>query len=168
MGLPPRASHFLNGTWTKSADAPDVRSRSVSNQSRSVRRDQPAIEPDLRAAEFQVYAPMKLNLKEWPRVFGCPLLHWGNPPKPMPCGLFYKNQRIGWRWFATQRIPIAVRVKAWLRSSSGALADPPDRRVWSKVDGGPGRASASEHHGDFDDDQQTLASLTHILERGFA
>src|SRR5712691_13423351 len=36
MGLPPRASHFLNGTWTKSADAPDVRSRSVSNQSRSV------------------------------------------------------------------------------------------------------------------------------------
>ncbi len=128
MGLPPRASHFLNGTWTKSADAPDVRSRSVSNQSRSVRRDQSAIEPDLRAAEFQVYAPMKLNLKEWRRVFGCPLLHWGNPPKPMPCVLFYKNQRIGWRWFATQRIPIAVRVRAWLRSGSGALADPPDRR----------------------------------------
>ena len=41
------------------------------------------------------------------------------------------------------------------------------RSVWSVSDGGPGLGSASVSHGDFDDDEQTLTSLSSILTAGF-
>lgn len=41
------------------------------------------------------------------------------------------------------------------------------RTVWSVSDGGPGLSSASVSHGDFDDDEQTLVSLSSILTAGF-
>src|SRR5437870_948373 len=42
------------------------------------------------------------------------------------------------------------------------LAGPPDRRVWSRtVAGAPaGLQTASTHHGEFDNDPETLASLS--------
>ncbi len=39
--------------------------------------------------------------------------------------------------------------------------------VWSQQMGGNGLTSASMTHGDFDDDQATRSSLTHILKHGF-
>jgi len=44
----------------------------------------------------------------------------------------------------------------------------PNRTVWSKVDSGPGLASAAVHHGDFDDvDEPTIKSVKHIIGKGF-
>lgn len=44
----------------------------------------------------------------------------------------------------------------------------PDRTVWSIANGGDGLNSASERHGDFDDDAATLDSLGHIAANGLA
>lgn len=41
------------------------------------------------------------------------------------------------------------------------------RTVWSVVDDGVGRSSASRRHGDFDNDAVTLASLRHLIQHGF-
>lgn len=47
------------------------------------------------------------------------------------------------------------------------LAGGKQRSVWSIADGGPGTSSASVSHGDFDDDQKTLDSLSSILTEGY-
>jgi hypothetical protein len=40
--------------------------------------------------------------------------------------------------------------------------------VWSVENSGPGRASAADGHGEFDDeDPDTLKSLQHIVSQGF-
>ena len=43
------------------------------------------------------------------------------------------------------------------------LAERPDSEVWSVANGGDGLASGAVHHGDFDNDQATLASLQHFV-----
>lgn len=47
------------------------------------------------------------------------------------------------------------------------LAGGKQRSIWSITDAGPGLSSASVSHGDFDNDEQTLASLSAILTEGY-
>jgi hypothetical protein len=51
-----------------------------------------------------------------------------------------------------------------VRDYLGAVAN---RGIWSIAEGVPGISSASIHHGDFDDDPATLASLVAILKSGY-
>ena len=51
-------------------------------------------------------------------------------------------------------------VRTWLQED-------PRRTVWSVANGGPGLASASNDHGYFDNEPDTLASLRHIVTSGF-
>lgn len=52
--------------------------------------------------------------------------------------------------------PESDQLRTWLTQSE-------DRLVWSKTDDGKGRCSQARKHGDFDNDEQTLASLVWIV-----
>jgi hypothetical protein len=39
--------------------------------------------------------------------------------------------------------------------------------VWSKSDAGPGLATTAVDHGEFDNNDQTVASLQHLIRNGF-
>jgi hypothetical protein len=46
------------------------------------------------------------------------------------------------------------------------LEHEPDAKVWSVIAAGPDTSSHAEAHGDFDDDEVTLASVVHSIRSG--
>ena len=69
---------------------------------------------------------------------------------------FYDRAR-----FPDGAFPAVARVRNYVGADAA-------RAVWSVSDAStPGHRSASEHHGDFDNEELTLQSLEHILRAGF-
>ena len=62
--------------------------------------------------------------------------------------------------FHAERYPEIQAVRRYLQSQEG-------RTIWSLSEIGPGRLSNAARHGDFDNDQTTLASLAYIISHGF-
>ncbi len=62
--------------------------------------------------------------------------------------------------FDAENFKAVADVRKWLAQKSSYC-------VWSIVSGGDGLSSASEHHGDFDDNTQTLDSISYLVRKGF-
>lgn len=62
--------------------------------------------------------------------------------------------------FSAAQFPVVQQVRDFFAKGK-------QRSVWSIADAGPGVSSAAVSHGDFDDDEQTLASLSAILAEGY-
>ncbi len=62
--------------------------------------------------------------------------------------------------FDSQSFPEIMKTKEFFKKFQ-------DSMIWSVTDRGPGKASNSKKHGDFDNDEATLVSLVHIIKHGF-
>jgi hypothetical protein len=118
---------------------------------------------ELERAEF---------LLDLPQFDGVPLIKHFYPGSLLylVSGLFEDtadNPLVGMQRSFTNKAAYDAESADYIADVAKYLTTFPQSFVWSKENRGPGLASESTHHGDFDNDPATLQSLAHIVEKGF-